>query len=335
MGTPRIAIIGAGLSGLACGLDLQAAGFTVTLFDKSRGPGGRACTRRTPHGRFDHGAQYFTATDPNFSRQVKEWAKLGWVKVWDARFGDHSDGRFTPQNPRRPRWVGSPRMSVLGRQLASTLDVRLQHKLTGLIPSTSRWRLSFEEGQPSNEYDWVVFTCPGPQTLSLMPEITALRASATTLQYQPCWALMLSFKDTLDAPLDAFKSDHPVIAWAARDSSKPGREPGERWVLHAQPNWSHEHLETSLDTINQLLIDAFQAILKQPISPTIASTHRWLYALSKKPDTRPTWIDEAAQLAICGDGTEGPRLESAWLSGSKMAEKLIDLFTANSSTQND
>ena len=30
---------------------------------------------------------------------------------------------------------------------------------------------------------------------------------------------------------------HPV-GWAARDSSKPGRPPGERWVIHWHWNWS-------------------------------------------------------------------------------------------------
>ena len=35
-----IAIIGAGISGLSCASQLQQAGINVTLFDKSRGPGG-------------------------------------------------------------------------------------------------------------------------------------------------------------------------------------------------------------------------------------------------------------------------------------------------------
>ncbi|MFM8940069.1 MAG: FAD-dependent oxidoreductase, partial [Phenylobacterium sp.] len=60
----RIAIIGAGLSGLACARSLHREGRKVQLFDKARGPGGRMSTRRveTPLGTigFDHGAQYFT-----------------------------------------------------------------------------------------------------------------------------------------------------------------------------------------------------------------------------------------------------------------------------------
>ena len=43
--TQRIAVIGAGISGLSCATSLQQAGFEITVFDKSRGPSGRMSTR--------------------------------------------------------------------------------------------------------------------------------------------------------------------------------------------------------------------------------------------------------------------------------------------------
>lgn len=56
----RIAVIGAGIAGLACADELRRHDHPVTLFDKGRGPGGRMSTRRldTPAGQasFDHGA---------------------------------------------------------------------------------------------------------------------------------------------------------------------------------------------------------------------------------------------------------------------------------------
>ena len=44
--TKRIAVVGAGIAGAACAASLQQAGVQVTLFDKSRGVGGRMSTRR-------------------------------------------------------------------------------------------------------------------------------------------------------------------------------------------------------------------------------------------------------------------------------------------------
>jgi len=47
----------------------------VTLFDKSGSAGGRMATRRvqTPIGppQFDHGAQYFKASTPQFTARVE------------------------------------------------------------------------------------------------------------------------------------------------------------------------------------------------------------------------------------------------------------------------
>ena len=37
----RVAVIGAGIAGLSCATRLQALGFEVEVFEKSRGPSGR------------------------------------------------------------------------------------------------------------------------------------------------------------------------------------------------------------------------------------------------------------------------------------------------------
>ena len=73
--TKRIAVVGAGIAGAACAASLQQAGVQVTLFDKSRGVGGRMSTRRAAWAgeggnectvEFDHGAQAITARQPRF-----------------------------------------------------------------------------------------------------------------------------------------------------------------------------------------------------------------------------------------------------------------------------
>ena len=59
--TERVAIVGAGVAGLAAARRLAGHGIPVTVLEKSRGLGGRCATRRVRTGsdelRFDHGAQ--------------------------------------------------------------------------------------------------------------------------------------------------------------------------------------------------------------------------------------------------------------------------------------
>ena len=60
----RIAVIGAGLSGLAAARRVIAQGHDAVVFEKSRGLGGRLATRRTDDGMpLDHGAPALEAPD--------------------------------------------------------------------------------------------------------------------------------------------------------------------------------------------------------------------------------------------------------------------------------
>ena len=107
----KIAIIGAGLSGLTCAQRLKNAGIDVRLFDKARGPGGRLCTRRREGDHFDHGAQFMTAHGTEFSAELKRWETAGIIAPWRARFAIRTPNGLQAIEPHRERWVGVPRMS--------------------------------------------------------------------------------------------------------------------------------------------------------------------------------------------------------------------------------
>ena len=62
---PKIIILGAGMSGIACALSLYK-NFDVQIYEKSRGIGGRLCAKRLPHGVFHFGAQFCTAHTTTF-----------------------------------------------------------------------------------------------------------------------------------------------------------------------------------------------------------------------------------------------------------------------------
>ena len=62
-----VAIIGSGISGLACARQLAKAGVSVVVFDKGRDVGGRFATRRAGDLQFDHGAPFFRAQRKDFS----------------------------------------------------------------------------------------------------------------------------------------------------------------------------------------------------------------------------------------------------------------------------
>ena len=59
-----IAVIGAGISGLACAYELQKAGQTVQVYERQTQVGGRMSTRRSQGLAFDLGANFLVLAYP-------------------------------------------------------------------------------------------------------------------------------------------------------------------------------------------------------------------------------------------------------------------------------
>ena len=324
-GSMKLAVIGSGLSGLTLANRMQDAGWAVTLFEKARGPGGRMSTRRRDGGQFDHGAQYFTARTTEFAAAVARWEEAGVVGAWNGTFALWDSGVLRPDPSQRVRWVGSPRMSALTRHLSGGLNIQAGHRVVALEDGLEGWSIISEHGAVSTGFHWVVMTCPGPQSMALAPSDSPVHSRAAGLQYSSCWAAMMECEPGgVDA--DGLRLDHPVLAWAARDSSKPKRPPGHRWVVHATPDWTRAHLDDPPEAVAREMQRASASSLGV-VARTI-SVHRWLYSLAEASPGDAACIDRDRRLGLCGDGLIGGRVEHAWVSAMAMADELIGSGTA-------
>lgn len=91
----KIAIIGAGISGLTCAYELQKAGFDVAVFEKEDFVGGRMSTRVKEGYLFDTGADHMG----NCFEGIKSYCReLGivWEKMRDPLYGIYRDGKIYP-----------------------------------------------------------------------------------------------------------------------------------------------------------------------------------------------------------------------------------------------
>src|SRR4051812_19693002 len=121
----KYAVVGAGISGLACARTLVQAGHEVTGFEKALKVGGRMASRDTPFGSFDHGAQYFPVRDARF-RLALERTATGACKRWSANavrvldpFGNVAEAA-RPHH--EPHWVAGPTMDTLPKLWARPLQ---------------------------------------------------------------------------------------------------------------------------------------------------------------------------------------------------------------------
>ncbi len=125
-GTPDVVVVGAGLSGLACALDLCRAGRRVALLEASDGVGGRMRTDRRDGFLLDRGFQVFNTSYPQVKRRldlrslrlrpftagVVAHTSRGPVRLVDPTRESGAAEALTPGRlpgcATWPRWPGSP-----------------------------------------------------------------------------------------------------------------------------------------------------------------------------------------------------------------------------------
>ena len=219
----QIAIIGAGMAGIAAARTLLKAGHHVKVFEKSPGLGGRMATRSSPFGTFDHGTQYFTVRDARFAMALE--TVPGLCRPWSANTVRVLDelGRVAAAGlpAREPHWVPNPDMNALARAwaqpLASAHRIATETRVTLLErgPGTGhRWQIHAigPETDKGHErytfpgFDAVLLAIPASQARELLQnsdiqEQMALRID--DVQVAPCWTLMLAFPQAMQPGMSA------------------------------------------------------------------------------------------------------------------------------------
>lgn len=323
----KVAVVGAGVSGLACARELRRHRLRIHVFEKSRGPGGRISTRRTDRFQFDHGAQYFTVRDWGFGRAVADWTAAGAVAAWRGRIRVVERGEIRESKDDAVRYVGVPGMSAVTRRLAGDLRIATGVRITAVEPHGQGFRL-WAQAEDYGTFDAVVVSVPAPQAVDLLAAVPELAARVEQVRMRPTWAVLLGYEEPLDVPFDgAFVHGSP-LSWVARNSSKPGRESGETWVLHAAHDWSREHLEDEPEAVLRDLLQAFgDATGRRFPEPVYRTAHRWRYAAPVEPLERRCLLGPGGRLGACGDWCGGPRVEGAFLSGQALAERMLDFWS--------
>ena len=321
--SPSVAVIGAGVAGLTCARKLRDAGCAVAVFEESDIPGGRAAGQEEEFGAFDCGAQYFTARDPRFKSAITSWLRTGVVAEWRARIMRVTKDKVDDSRESAIRYTGYPGMDALAAYLARGFQIGYGQRVVDLARVESGWTLQLEDGSQTLPYASVVVAVPAPEAARLLAGSPDIAARIANIEMKPCWAVMLQFEKPLDARFDAAIVEDEPISWLARESSKPGRRAGERWIVHASNAWSAEHLDAEPDAVVAGLMKTFCELVEKRIKPTGVATKRWRYSLATDTVGTGCLYDPATGLGACGDWLLNGRIEGAFLSGLAMASELI------------
>lgn len=321
----RIAIVGAGLAGLVLARRL-APKHTVTVYEKSRGPGGRMATRYAGDFEFDHGAQFFTAKTEAFREFLEPLVRDGLVAPWRARYVQiAADGSVTarPRDDGEPRYVGVPRMNVVGKALARGLDIRFGTRVERVERSGAGWRLKLDIDSGPVTADWLLVTVPLDQASALLGHVEGFAAALGPRRMLGCFALMLGFESPPGIGFDAAVVEGADIGWIAMNSSKPGRGPAPAMVVHATNAWSDANIALGLEAVRAHMIDELTRVTGCRAADAVhQAIHRWRYANAEDVGGTTHFLSPGQRLGVAGDGWRQGRVESAFTSAEALSDSL-------------
>lgn len=343
----RLAIVGAGVSGLAAAWALRReAAIDVAVFEKSRGVSGRAATRGRDGVRYDHGANYFKTNEhPRIDRLVRhelpaaDLVDIG-RDVWtfDGQ-GTISEGDAASNRP--PKWTYRGGISTLGKLLAeaSGAALHLETRVRRLVRSRPGWMIETTEGSVFEGFGAVLLTPPAPQAAALLEASdlgdTALQErlarALDAAAYRTQLTVVLAYDFEAERPGDFYAlintdGEHD-IAWLSFERDKPGHVPAGQDVLIAQmaPAWSAPRFDAPLgDLIPEVARQAGALLGVDLGDPVWADRQGWRYALPDGgADAEALSEGRAAGLFFCGDALAGKgRVEMALASGLDAAAEI-------------
>lgn len=340
-----IGIVGAGLSGLTAGRILAKAGHEVTVFEKSRGYGGRMATRYAGENnsvKIDHGLPFFSIQSDEFREFANELLENGLLQKWGMKFAAYDGEKFMKSSPNLPSdeiYTSTKGMNEIGRYLSRWLDIRTEKKVGGLTYfGTNRskkrsWMMNLTSSE-TFEADAVILALPAPQAYGILgmarDETNTLKIirRIDEVSYRPSYSLMVGYGSRQAPEWHGVFCKNILLDFVSNETLK--REDQEcTLVLHASESFTRDHKDSDEDSVSKKMLAELANITGGwGTSPDWQELHFWRYSEPKKIIESPylELEDEDAPLALVGDYLGGHSMDDTFRSGYILANHWIEKF---------
>ncbi|SMF77287.1 NAD(P)/FAD-dependent oxidoreductase [Pseudobacteriovorax antillogorgiicola] len=317
----RIAIIGTGIAAAAINHRL-ANRYQLAFYEKARGVGGRMSHRFVNGvGDFDHGAQFFTARDPEFKSVLEPYLKLGLILPWEAKLAYLKESGEIEPARKEARYVASTANSLV-KELLQGASIKTRTRITSLRKDGPQWYLVSENDEDLGPFDYVITTAPSVQSQAILGDHWQL---SILPPMKPCFCVMLGLSpETNLAWQGAFVKD-PILSWFASNNSK-GRKADELCLtLHGAEEWSSHYEPKQAHDMEEILVKRFLKLFQlDNATITHRSSHYWRYARPAAAYEQAYLWNPDLNLAMAGDIFNGGRVEGAFLSGLQLAHGILE-----------
>jgi renalase len=317
-------VIGSGISGATIA-NLLSKKYSVDLFDKARGPGGRASFKRLDKIRgFDHGTQYISPKTPAFKKFIKELIKKKILKNWG---GKHLFlNQIVKEKKNHSKIIGCKGNNDISKYLLKGVNCYFQNELKKIYYQQKRWILIFADGQKKT-YERLILTCPFPQLSKLSKKFIKNPFIDKKVKMDANITVMIATKKT-NKNISSYFFNDKILGWAAKENSKKRfKSNNDLWTLQSTYNWANKKINKNAENKNlnsKILINQFfklTGIKKTKV--LFFLNHGWKYSSSSKPLNIKSYWDSSSNLGACADWFVGPRVEAGWISANDLYNKII------------
>jgi renalase len=312
-------IVGSGIAGSTIA-NLLAKKYSIEIFDKARGPGGRSSSRRYMNNLcFDHGLQYISPKSNNFKKFILGLKRKKILKEWA---GNHLDFTFSKKE-KSTKYIGVKSNNDVCKYLIKNIKSNFLSEVTSVKFNSNYWTITLNN-KNKVFFKNLILTCPFPQLKKLSHKYLNKKILNVNPQMIANITVMVAYKDYKEMPISTIRFNDAVIAWTSQENTKNRFKSNQiLWTIQCTEKFSKKNinlLKKNKKKYEQLILKKFEELAGYKVKNAISkSIHGWKYAYKKTVtgNLESLWSSKY-QLGVCADWFSGNKAEHAWLSANNL-----------------
>ena len=322
----NVAVIGAGITGIALANLLQKK-VNLTIFEKSRGVGGRMATRRAEPYKFNHGAQYFKIENKEFKNFLQPLIQNKIIKHLEANHIEILNKEVIKRTKTYNKIYYTPvskMNSVVKYLINNNFFIKLLCKIDKTIKENDKWFIIDSDKASYGPYDWLFITIPPNQALEILYNNFKFLDIIKKIKMRSCYSLMLGFDKIKEFDFDTALFLDEDVRWLSIRKKIIENKKYYNLLINSSYNFAEKNVNGSKDKISDYLIKQVSDIIKYELNNyEHKALHFWKYAMSEKNNNLGSLLDEDLKVIVCGDWCMNGKVEGGFLSAKDAAKKLI------------
>ncbi len=322
----NVAVIGAGITGITLANLLQKK-FNLTVFEKSRGVGGRMATRRAEPYQFNHGAQYFKIENKEFKDFLQPLILNKIIKPLEANQIEILNKEVIKRTKifNKQYFTAESKMTSIVKYLINNnFSIKLLCKIEKIIKENNKWFV-IDSGQVSfGPYDWLIITIPPNQAKEILYSNFKFLDILKKIKMRSCYSLMLGFDKFEEFDFDTALFLEEDVQWLSIRKIILENKEYYNLLINSSYNFAEQNINSSKDKISNHLIKQVSDILKCKLNNyEHKALHFWKYAMSEKNNNLGSLFDEDLKIIVSGDWCMNGKVEGGFLSAKDAVNKLL------------